>query len=130
MRNVLLRMIFGGYACMFFCSCDHFHNHQPVTTINMSSSDGAFVHIKYGGSIEFTADSTAIKRISPNGFLNYKKNGKELFAQSNEHGQLTLELIEKGETLVLDKRGSHFLAEAVKEMIVQGVQQKKTQDYH
>ncbi|HEX7846097.1 MAG TPA: hypothetical protein VF476_09890 [Chitinophagaceae bacterium] len=104
-------------------SCGH---HSPrVTSINTSDGTSS-IKIKYSGTIKFSKDSTSIESISPYGYLTYQKNEKKLLAQSNEKGQLTLELINDGKNLVLNDTGKDFLAKAVKEMITMGVRSESS----
>ncbi len=109
---------------LLFLSCRHRQSPTkpllPVTTISVD--DGRLsTKIKYCGDIKFTGDSTAIESISPRGYLIYHKNDKKLFAESNEHGQITLEMLDGDNSLVLNETGKQFLAETIKEMIAHGI---------
>lgn len=113
---------------LMLTSCHH--NRYRTTTIKMTN-DSVSLKIKYSGYVRFNDDSTAIKSISPEGFLMYRKNDNELLAESDHQGQISLELNEHGKRLGLeDDRSKIFLAEAVKEMIAQGVHSRNGGEQH
>jgi len=95
-------------------------NHRPVTTIRTTDNDNT-ITIKYNGTVSFTGDSSAIEGLSPMSTLEYRNNDDHLRVTSNEQGQLTFEMNEEGNNLLMDSRGKDFVAKAVKVMIAQGV---------
>ncbi len=129
MKKYKLSAFISG-CLLLFLSC-HYRSENtkpsmPVTTISMD--DGAVsTKIEYAGDIRFSGDSTAIESISPGGYLIYRKNEMKLFAASNPHGQITLELHDGNKSLVLNETGKHFMAEAIKEMIAQGFRPAATE---
>jgi general stress protein CsbA len=106
-------------SIMMLTSC---HRGYRTTTL-VVNSDKFSMKIKYAGQIIFNDDSTAIKSISPEGYLIYRKNEKELTAESDPKGQLTVELYDDGKKMAFDDNGKKIMADAVKEMIVQGIGQ-------
>jgi hypothetical protein len=72
------------------------------------------------GSVQFTADTTAINTLSPNGYLSFSKNGKSLKAEYDEKEGVYMEIYEN-DKLLPPGEGKEFLAEAVKEMVERNV---------
>jgi len=95
---------------IFILSCDH-HGRHMVITDNNNRTD-----ITSRGDIQFTADSTAIKSISPEGYLSYEKNENRLRAERDKDGSVYLELYRNGKQVSLDSNSKVFLAAAVKDM--------------
>ena len=89
------------------------------TTI-MENGNGTTVKIEYLGQAYFNADGTAIKSISPNGYVKYTRDDKTLTAESDYNGKITYELNDGGKQTMLDENGKEFLAQAVKDMIKHG----------
>ncbi len=116
------KVLYGITALLFITalvSC-HRHHRYRTTTIVMNN-DTVSMKIKYAGNVGFNADSTDISHISPEGFLEYKKNEIELIVDSDTAGQLTTNLYEKRKKIPIDDNGQKLIAEAVKEMIGQQV---------
>ncbi|MBN8685488.1 MAG: hypothetical protein J0M10_00660 [Chitinophagales bacterium] len=91
-----------------------------VTTIRTSDNNN-YRQVKYSGTVSFTADSMAIEGISPGGFLVYNNNEDYLEVNSNREGQLSFEMKENGNNLLMDEQGREFIAKAVKDMLLLGV---------
>lgn len=89
------------------------------TTI-IENNNGSVVRIEYVGQAYFNTEETAIKSISPNGYVKYSRNGKELVAESDGQGRITYELNDDGKRSMLDDDDKAFLAQAVKDMIKRG----------
>lgn len=87
-----------------------------MTMIN----DGVSIKMEYEGKITFNEEETAVKSLSPNGYLKYKKNDKKLVIESNSKGEVSYEFYDDGEKLAFDERGKKFLAEAIKDMVSYG----------
>lgn len=101
-----------------FSAC---HRGHRGTTI-VISSPGEYTRIRYSGEVSFTEDSTAIKSISPFGYISYQKNNASFLAESDEKGMLTIMMInEDSSTVNLDEGSKKFIAEGVKVMMEQGV---------
>ncbi|MDB5144639.1 MAG: hypothetical protein JWQ66_3352 [Mucilaginibacter sp.] len=83
-------------------------------------SNGAKLKIEYLGQAYFTADKTAIKSISPNGYVKYTRGDKELVAESDYTGKITYEVNDGGKQTMLNDNDKEFLAEAVRDMISHG----------
>jgi len=94
-------------------------NHRKVTTIETRENDNK-ITIKYNGTVSFTSDSSAIEGLSPLSTLSYRNNDNALRVSSNEQGQLSFEMTENGNPLLLDARGKAFVAKAVKVMMENG----------
>jgi len=94
-------------------------NHRPVTTIESRDNDTK-ITIRYNGTVSFTTDSSAIEGLAPLSTLSYRNNDNALRVSSNEQGQLSFEMTEKGNPLQLDARGKAFVAKAVKVMMEKG----------
>ena len=106
------------------CSCHG--KHRPVTTIQSKDNTNT-ITIRYDGTVSFTADSSAIEGLSPMSTLHYSNNDNDLQVTSNEQGQLTFEMSENGNILLMDSIGKAFVAKAVKVMIAQGVGKNRQQ---
>jgi hypothetical protein len=94
-------------------------SHRPVTTIESSDNDN-IVTISYNGTVSFTSDSSAIEGLSPLSTLSYRNNDNSLRVTSNEQGQLSFEMTENGNSLLMESRGKEFVAKAVKVMMEKG----------
>jgi hypothetical protein len=92
---------------------------QRHTTI-MENGDGVDVKIEYVGQTYFNDEGTAIRSISPNGYVKYHRDGKELIAESDRYGKITYELNDGGKQSILGDDDRAFLAQAVKDMIKHG----------
>ncbi|NHA05042.1 hypothetical protein G7092_14630 [Mucilaginibacter sp. HC2] len=89
------------------------------TTI-MENGNGTTVKIEYVGQTFFTADGTGIQSISPNGYVKYSRDGKQLIAESDHYGKITYEVNDGGKQTMLNDGDKEFLAQAVKDMIKHG----------
>ena len=91
-------------------------------TLHIVINNGGDYHmdIKRAGWVEFSKDTTAINRISENGYLSFEKNGKRLRAEYDNKGVIYIEMYENGK-LISNEQGKTFLAEAVKEMVNRNV---------
>lgn len=96
-------------------------NHQNNNyTITVNDESGS-LKIEVEGNIVFNDNETAIKSMSKEGYLRYKKNGKKLTAEPGNDGKIYYAYNGGEKTLMLNNEGSRFLAEAVKTMIEHGV---------
>jgi hypothetical protein len=88
-------------------------------------SDNDNLRINYSGEIKFNDDETAIKSISPDGYLKYIRNGKKLFAENNPQGEVRYEMDDDGKMI---DPGSHdgkmFLMRVISDMIDVGFDAK------
>jgi hypothetical protein len=114
MKKLQLIAAMGLIALVAACGTGKRH-----TTI-VENGNGTTVRIEYLGQTYFNAEGTAIKSISPNGYVKYTRDGKELIAESDYHGKITYELNDGGKQTMLDDGGKEFLAQAVKDMIKHG----------
>jgi hypothetical protein len=116
MKKILFNLL-PFLLTIFLCACHD--NHRKVTTIETSENDNK-ISIKYNGTVSFTSDSSAIEGLSPLSTLSYRNNDNALRVTSNEQGQLSFEMTENGNTLLMDARGKEFIAKAVKVMMEKG----------
>jgi len=107
----------AAIALMGLVSACRFGNRH--TTI-MENGNGVTVKIEYVGQTYFNAEGTAIRSISPNGYVKYQRDGKELKAESDRYGKITYELNDGGKQSILNEGDKEFLAQAVKDMIKHG----------
>lgn len=89
-------------------------------TVIEENGNGTSLKIEYLGQTNFNAEGTAIKSISPNGYVKYTRNDKQLTAESDDHSRITYEMNDAGKQTILDEAGREFLAQAVKDMIKHG----------
>jgi di/tripeptidase len=76
--------------------------------------------IEYGGRAVFNYDSTAIAKITPNGFVKYKKDDQAFVAESDNNGKITYRINGSEKQTQLNADDKVFLAQAVKDMIKRG----------
>ena len=106
----LIALVASATACRFG---------QRHTTI-MENGNGVMVKIEYVGQTYFNDEGTAIRSISPNGYVKYKRDNQELIAESDRNGKITYELNDGGKQTILNQGDKEFLAQAVKDMIKHG----------
>ncbi len=96
-----------------------FFDGRDGNDIRMSDGD---VHeeIKYDGQIRINDNETSIDHISPNGYILFIRNDEKLLIESNDHGELTYDLNDRGRTSSLNDEGKKVLATLVREMIACG----------
>jgi hypothetical protein len=99
-----------GMALLAACSFGRRH-----TTI-VENTNGYHLRIEYSGQIAFNDDGTAIRSISPDGYMEYQNNDKKLEAKNNGHGGVSYELYDGYNKINMDDNGRKFIAEAVKVM--------------
>ena len=97
-------------------ACRFGKRHTTIT----ENGNGSTVKIEYVGQTYFNAEGTAIKSISPNGYVKYTRDGQTITAESDYRGRITYELNDDGKRSLLDESGREFLARAVKDMIKHG----------
>lgn len=97
-------------------ACRFTKRHTSIT----ENGNGSNLKIEYVGQTYFNAEGTAIKSISPNGYVKYTRDGKSIIAESDYKGRITYELNDGEKQSMLDENGKEFLAMAVKDMIKHG----------
>jgi len=113
-------------ACTFlFCasqktSSSYSNSDNGIHSIIITDDNGS-LEIKYTGEISFTDDETAIKTMSPDGYLKFKKNGKKLIVTAKDNGQIMYEINDGDKKSSLTDDEKAFLTEAIKVMIEYGV---------
>ncbi len=112
------------FTALVFFSC---HNGPRHTTIE--TNDGTTTtRVECAGDIRFTDDTSAIKSISPYGYIEYWGNDKHVVIESDEQGQLSYELYRGDSKVPLDSAGKAFLTGALKEMIALGLRPGNMQE--
>lgn len=106
-----LQHILVALVLTFFISCKHGNT--------IITSDGKnHLEINYSGKITFNEDETAVESMSPDGYLRFRNNDKELVAESNYHGEIKYELYNNGKRIDPDETdGKKFVADAINDMI-------------
>ena len=100
---------------MLFTSCHH------RGTLTIVVRNGSYhMEIVRRGSVQFTADTTAINTLSPHGYISFTKNNKRLRAEYDEKEGVYMEIY-ANDKLMPPGEGKEFLAEAVKEMAERNV---------
>ena len=95
----------------------------------ITSTDGQTIEVHYSGDIRFNDDETGIQSISPNGFLMYKRNGRELEAKSNSHGEIEYKFYQDGSKVSLDQQDrQRFMASVIQDLISFGFDSKNRFD--
>lgn len=91
-------------------------------TLHIVVRNGLYhMDIKRTGSVQFTADTTAIQSISPGGYLSYERNEKKMRAEYDEKDGIYMEIYDDGKKVAVDQASKEFLAEAVREMVARHV---------
>jgi len=101
-------------------SCDDgefsFTNNNGRTVVSVNDETGR-LRLESMGSITFTDDETAIKTISGDGYVKFRKNGNKIYAQSNAAGAIVYTVNGGTPTTNLDVNEKSILAHAVKTMV-------------
>jgi len=85
------------------------------TTIAENTNDH-HLRIEYSGRVTFNAEGTAIRSISPDGYVEYQNDDKKLNAKNDGKGGVSYELYDGYTKINMDEYGKEFIAEAVKVM--------------
>jgi hypothetical protein len=113
---ITLKPIVTLLCCVIVLASCHDHGRLHIVVNNGSYH----MDIKRSGSVQFTADTTAINTISPGGYLSFERNNKRLRAEYDEKVGIYLEIYEN-DKLISAAQGKDFLAEAVREMVARNV---------
>jgi hypothetical protein len=117
---------------MSICSCDDsfdysFSNGDGKTVINISDETGR-LRLETRGEITFTDDETAVKSISDEGYIKFKKNGNKLKAEPNGAGEIVYTINDGPRVTQLNDNEKKLLARAIKEMINVGFDAKNREE--
>jgi hypothetical protein len=107
MKNQI-KLIAALFMLIAFTSC-HRGRHVIIST----ESNNVSIKIEYFGTIVVNNDKTQIEAISHDGYVNYNRNGDQLYAATDNSGHIVYEL-NGNQTTTLDNNGRELLAEAVK----------------
>ncbi len=94
--------------------------HRRGTLTIVVRSGSYHMEIVRRGSVQFTADTTAINTLSPHGYISFTKNNKRVRAEYDEKEGVYMEIYDN-DKLLPKGEGKEFLAEAVKEMVERNV---------
>jgi len=112
-------------ACTFFVAASQKVSSSYSSNNGMHSiiinDENSSLEIKYTGDISFTDDETAIKAMSSDGYLKFKKNGKKIIVTAKDNGEIVYEINDADKKSTLNADEKTFLAEAIKMMIEYGV---------
>jgi hypothetical protein len=115
MKNFKITVVaIGLLALAFGCRMNQRH------TVIAENNGHENTRIEYGGRTYFNYDSTAIAKITPNGFVKYKKNDQVLIAESDNSGRITYRINGGEKQTQINADDKVFLAQAVKDMIRHG----------
>src|SRR5438067_1308408 len=81
--------------------------------------DNRSIRIEYFGRAYFSGD-TAIAHISPHGSVTYKRDNRQLVANSDNHGKVVYQIDDGEKQTHLNADDKAFLAQAVKDMVKHG----------
>jgi|GEM_PF-3686419 len=113
----VLVLLGGVYAVYATHDIRCLHRSDFTMTI---SSDGDFEQIKHSGLLRINADGTGIDSISTGGYFSYERNGRRIKVACDAPGILQYTWVEHGHVRGYDAGGKKFLAEATRELILNG----------
>ncbi|MES2428665.1 MAG: hypothetical protein V4560_16905 [Bacteroidota bacterium] len=94
---------------------------RPGRHVIISEGDNnGSLRIEYSGRAFFNEDSTAIARITPNGYVKYKRDGQSLIAERDGRDDITYYINGGPAQTKLSGNDKVFLAQAVKVMVKRG----------
>jgi len=109
MKN--LKLLLAVLFTLCFMACHH-HRHVTIAT----QSGNYNVKLEYEGTIVFNDDQTQIEEISRDGYISFKQNDDELYAERDPSGKVAYQL--NGEKVnKLDATGQEMLNEAIKMVV-------------
>jgi len=107
MKKVHLLIVMVVFA---LAACQPGNHTRVVTNIN-----GRYIKLEYAGNILLTDDLSAIRNISPGGFVRYETNDEKIVARRDLTGDVYYEY--NGEKqATLNAEGKRLIALAVKEI--------------
>jgi hypothetical protein len=104
---------------VYFRSVHGNDNNDGTMTI---SGDNYYEQIKWSGKVILSEDEKTIAGISPGGYLKFRENDRKLSAESNLQGEISYELYDGHENLILNDSGKRFVAVVLQKMIAFGFQ--------
>jgi hypothetical protein len=115
MKNLKITIAALGFITLAF-ACRMNTRHVIITDGDNSNS----TRIEYSGRAYFNMEGTAITHITPHGFVKYKRDGQELLAKSDNHGDVIYSVNDNRGQKELSGGEKLFLARAVQDMIKHG----------
>ncbi|MDB5231361.1 MAG: hypothetical protein JWN76_2166 [Chitinophagaceae bacterium] len=102
----------------FALSCLFLSCHRPGKTVIVQN--GHFkLKVEYAGTITYKPDGTGIEKISPDGYVHYRKNEIKVLIKPGWNS-VRYELYKSGDKYPLNNIGKKILADALKEIISYG----------
>jgi hypothetical protein len=95
------------------------NGNKDQVTITIKSDDD-YEQIKYGGKIELNEDESAIRNISPGGYIKYRHNEVRLLAEGGMQEKISYDIRDHGEQLDADAAGKRVIREAIREITAFG----------
>lgn len=115
MENFKITVVAIGLLVLAF-GCRMNQRHTVIAENNGHEN----TRIEYGGRTYFNYDSTTIAKITPYGFVKYKKDDQSFVAESDNSGKITYRINGGKIQTKLNAEDKVFLAKAVKDMIKHG----------
>lgn len=115
MKTLTISVIVTGVV-LAFAACNRTGRHVVIKTRDTFNE----TRIEYYGRTVFNREGTGILHISPNGSVEYRRNGQHLLAESDYIGQITYRINGGEKEKQLNTEEKLFLADAVKDMIKHG----------
>jgi hypothetical protein len=112
-KLTILTAVFG---VMCFAACRPTDRHIVIS----EGSDSDDLKIEYFGRALFNYDTTAIARISKNGLVKYRRNGRTLVAENGLHGKIVYRIDGGKSQTELAESDKAFVARVVKDMAKKG----------
>jgi hypothetical protein len=115
MKN--LKIALAALSLVGLTTACHMNSRHVIIADGDNSSN---TRIEYWGRAFFNEDGTAISHISSKGSVIYKRDGRELIAESNNQGEVVYSVNGGEKRTNLNGSDKVFLAQAVKDMIKHG----------
>jgi hypothetical protein len=113
MKNLKITVALGLIILSSACRMNSRH------VIISDGDNHSSTRIEYFGRAYFNGD-TAIAHITPHGSVKYKRDDRELIAESDNHGGIVYQIDDNEKQTHLNADGKAFLARAVKDMVKHG----------
>lgn len=111
--KTLTMLLLTLFAITVFTSC-----HSGPRVVISSDNNGSTTTLEYSGKVYLSSNHLRVARLSPNGYISYKKNDEKLEIKNGPSGNLIFERNgDKADSL--DATGRALFAEAVREIAKQ-----------
>ena len=109
MKKLKLITTLLGICVLMFTAC-----HSGPHTVIIFSRDNQDVKVEYGGRLDFDHNYTRIVNMSDNGYIKYKADGNEFYAENTRNRGIVYEVNDGQKTTVPNEQGRRLLAEVVR----------------